>query len=334
MTIGKVSALFTLLLGICVHAFAATGQLKGGEVYTLPPWFKSSFLDFQADAEDAGERGRHLMLFMHLDEFPYCSRMLDENFFAGDNQPFIQSHFDVIGVNIRGGLEIAWVDGETYTERALSRKLRVVATSAIVFLDAEGTRVLQLNGYRDPRALRYALEYVQAGLYREQPFGDYLAGIEKPPVYEFRDHPLFSPVNYVKGYGEPLAILFEDRGCVECARFHETTLGRPEVMEEMENFLFVRLDTDSDRPIVDPEGRTLTAAEWARALDLTYRPALALFNEGRLLYRVDGRLYHQHFREALRYAGGAYRDFDSLSAFKAAFRQQQLESGVDVDFGE
>lgn len=316
-------------------ADAAAGRLTGGVEYSLPAWFKTSFLDFKSDVEEARREGRHVMVFMHLDECPYCERMLRESFAGGESSDFMRKHFDVIGVNVRGSVEVTWIDGAAYTERELARKLGTVATPTLVFLDLDGNKVLQLNGYRDPRALRLALDYVQSRSYRSQPLAAYLAAREKPALYALRDHPQFSNVTYFKGYRKPLAILFEDRSCAECARFHEKTLNHPDVLAEMRQFLFVRLDTDSDRKIVDLEGNATTAAQWARALGLTHRPAMVLYDGGRERFRMDGRLYHFHFKESLRYvSGGHYKRYESISRYNAMRREELARQGVDIDYSE
>ena len=71
---------------------------------------------------------------------------------------------------MRGSLETKWVNGETYTERGLTVHLGVRGTPTLVFLDQDARNVLQLAGYRDPRALRAALDYVQGQRYRSGPF--------------------------------------------------------------------------------------------------------------------------------------------------------------------
>jgi thioredoxin-related protein len=208
-------ALAVLLAAPAVPAGAQRiqGEPKGGVAYSLPAWFKPSFLDLREDVREAREQGRHVMLFLHLDECPYCARMLEDNFRRGENHDFMRRHFDVIAINVRGALEVTWTDGAAYSERTLTRHLKVVATPTIVFLDYDGNKVLQLAGYRDPSALGRALEYVQSESYRK-----------------------------------PLAVLFEDRQCAECARFHERTLNHPDVLAEMKKFLFVRPDADSSAP--------------------------------------------------------------------------------------
>lgn len=325
----------TLALALPVPAQPGEGRLKGGVAYALPAWFKPSFLDLREDVREARERGRHVMLFLHLDECPYCERMLRESFVRGDNHDFMREHFDVIGLNIRGALEVTAPDGARYTERSYARHVKVFATPTIVFLDREGGKALQLTGYRDPAALRLALEYVQSASYRRQDFAAYLASRERPAVYVLRDHPQFSPRRDFKGWRKPLAVLFEDRQCAECARFHERTLNHPDALAEMRKLLFVRLDAGSDERIVAPDGNATTPARWAKDLGLTYRPSVVLFDEGREIFRIDARLYHFHFKEALRYVSGGYhRRYASISAYNAARREELRKRGVDIDYSE
>ena len=333
----SISMFFAMLMMSVATATAADptpGKVKGGAAYSLPQWFKHSFLDFRDDIQEARGQGKHVMVFLHFDECPYCARMLKENFVGGSSREFIETNFDVIGVNVLGSLEVTWIDGATYTERALAARLEVFATPTIVFLGPDGAKVLQLTGYRDPPALRYALEYVQSSSYRTQFFTTYLAARDKPAIYAFRKHTQFSNTTNFKGYKTPLAILFEDRYCAECARFHDNTLNHPDVLAEMKKFLFVRLDAESSRPVIDLAGKTTTPAQWAKAMDLSYRPAVVLFNEGREIYRVDGRLYHFHFKEALRYVSGGYYKRFSVSKYRAAYREDLLKKGIDIDYAE
>ncbi len=315
-------------------ADATPGKVTGGSEYSIPQWFKPSFLDFQGDSEEAREQGRHVMVFMHLDACPYCARMLKENFISGDTREFMEKNFDVIAVNIRGDLELKWIDGATYTEQELTEHLKTIATPTIVFLDLDGKKVLQLNGYRDSRSFRYALEYVQSKHYRNQPFAEYLTEQIKPVVYTFRPHSQIAIATYFKGFDKPLAIVFEDRYCAECDRFHDKTLNHPNVLAAMEVFLFVRLDAESDQPLIDVEGQVTTPAQWVKDLGLTYRPAVVLFNQGREMFRADGQLYHHHLTEALRYVGKGNLQYDTLDEFKNVYREELLKEGRGINFAE
>ena len=331
------SIIAAALLAVASPASTETvrGKLAGGERYVLPEWFSKSFLSFKEDVAEARAQGKHLMLFLHLEECPYCVKMLKENFVDGERRDRIQKHFDVIGVDIRGARELQWVDGARYAERSLAAHLKINAAPAMVFFDFDGNKVLQLNGYREPRAFGQALDYVQTQRYRHETLAAYLERQDKPAVYTLRQHPLFATTSNFKGYRKPLALLFEDRQCAECAAFHDKVLNHPAVLAEMANIHFVRLDTDSNKPVVDLDGRTTTAGQWAKALGLSYRPAAIFFDEGREVSRMDGRLYHFHFSERLRYVGGRYhKRFESYSKYSAARREELLKQGVTINYAE
>ena len=311
------------------------GKLKGGVKYALPDWFKPSLLQLKDDVAEARAQGRHVMLFLHLDECPYCERMLRESFVRGETHDFMRAHFDVIGINVRGAMEVTWTDGTATTEQSLARRLKVFGTPTLVFLGPRGDVALSLSGYRDPGALRQALEFVQGRHYAEQTLATWLATREQRPVYALREHPQFSQGSDFKGYAKPLAILFEDSRCAECARFHDKTLGHPEVRAEMRKLRVVRLDADSSERIVLPDGTATTPARWVKALGLAARPAIVLFDEGREVFRFEGHLYRFHFKEALRYvSGGHHRRFASISRYNAARRAELTRQGIDIDYSE
>jgi len=308
----KIIVLFSIVLIVTtapLRAETARGKLTGGISYSVPEWFKTSFLHFADDVAEAKAAGKHVMVFFRLTECPYCARMLQESFRKGPEKEYIQKHFDVVSVDVRGGGETVWIDGNK--------------------------KVLQLTGYRDPRALRQALEYVRTKSYNTQTFAQFLAQQTKPAIYKFRNHPLFTEQTSFKNYQKPLAILFEDEQCGECDRFHDKTLNHPEVMAEMKPFLFVRLDANSNQPITDIDGNTVTAAQWMKKLGLTYRPSLALFNEGRVINIIDGRLYHFHFKERLRYvSGGYYELYLTAGGYNAMRRDELLKKGININYGE
>ena len=330
-------ALFaTLIITVSddVTAETSTGQLTGGTIYTLPDWFKSSFLDFGEDVEDARENGKHIMVFLHLDECPYCNRVINENFLSGKNYDHLKENFDSIGINVRGDLDVTWIDGKSYTEQELTQHLNVIATPTMVFLDLSGNKILQLNGYRDPDSIRNALEYVDGKHYQQQSFSNYQADLERPGIYSFRAHPKLEVTTYLKDYSGPLLVLFEDQYCIACDRFHQNTLNHADVLQAMKPFLFIRLDTEATHTLVTPDGNVTTAKQWIDDLGLTYRPAMVMFNEKKEMYRADGVLYHQHLSEALLYTAGKYTEYDSIREFKDAYRATLLKNGKNVDFSE
>jgi len=210
----------------------------------------------------------------------------------------------------------------------------VYATPTILFIDPEGRIALRLNGYRQPRTLRQALEYVQQKAYRHESLADFAAK-QKQPVYAFRAEPMFRDITDFRNFQKPLAVIFESRNCADCDEFHDKVLRHPDVRAEISRYTVVRLDADSDRPITDIDGRRTTPKQWAAQIGLTYRPGVVLFNEGRERARHDGMFYHFHFKELLRYVSGAYyKKYDSFSKYNAARRPELLRQGVNIDYAE
>lgn len=333
--LGTVMLLGALVAAPAPAAQTSPGALKGGREYELPPWFKQSFLALRDDAKEAGAQGRHAMLFMHLKECPYCARLLDENFRTGATQKIIQQHFDVIAIDIRGDQTVEWLDGNSYTEQEVAQTLRVVATPTVIFLDADGKMVLKLNGYRRPESFRQALDYVRGRHYKTQTLASFLEARNHKPMYRFRAHPRFAAMTDFTNFRKPLAVMFEDKHCADCDEFHAKTLNHPEVQPELAAFTVVRLDAYSTQPIVDIDGNKTTPKHWAQRLNLSYRPGIVLFNEGREQARMDGMLYRFHFKEMLRYVSGKYYEqYPSRSAYNAARRQELLKQGVLIDYSQ
>ncbi len=311
-----------------------TGAMKGGIRYQIPPWFKDSFLDIPEDLAEAEASGRHVLLFLHLDECPYCAQMLRESFTESDFVDQIQAHFDCIAINVRGDREVA-LDAETaVSEKQLAELLKVSATPTLLFLDANSNPVLRINGYRSPRAMKTALDYVQNTAYRTSTLSEYAAALDRPPVYELRDDPLFLEVTDLSTLTErPVAVLFEDGDCDECDPFHDRQLKDPEIRATLAGFDLVQLDALSDQPIVDVNGNQTTPRAWAKSLALDYRPGLVLFDQGREIIRVDGMLNIFHLHQVLLFvADGEYQNYPSYRDYSRARRQALLEAGAVIDY--
>ena len=319
--------------GLLNEVCARTGKITGGQAFEMPDWFKASFLEIHNDAKEAGEAGKHLMLYMHLENCPYCKRMLDENFFQGANKPFIQKHFDVIDINIRGSRSVEWGSGVIYNEKELAQELKVYATPAILFINAKGQVVYRTNGYRSPERLRNVLQYVAEGQYGKMTLANYVAQKRKVR-YALKNHSAIETMTDFSGYDGPLAVIFEDPGCSDCEEFHQYTLQHPDVMKEMKGLKIVRLDTWSNETIIDPAGNKTTPRQWAQSLKLDYRPGTVLFDAGEEVTRADGQLYHFHYKEMLRYvAKRLYFEYPTYLIYLAARQRQLLTQDIDIDLG-
>jgi thioredoxin-related protein len=320
-----------LFLTVLVSASAAPGKLVGEQEYSLPDWFKFSFLEIQEDIRDAQQSNKHVMLFMHIDRCPYCTALIEENFRQGRNYDFTRKNFDVIALNIRGDREIVWDTKTTYTEKSLAKKLNIFATPTVLFLNHEGKTVYKMHGYRKPSAFGHVLQYVSEKQYEKASLADYIR--QKNEVrYQFQSHPLFTETNDFSGIKEPMLVLFEDKSCAECGEFHKEVLNHASVMQELKAFRVVRLNADADTAIVDNRGNRTSPRKWASSLKLDYRPGSILFDNGKEVTRVDGRLYHFHYKEMLRYVSTrAYKRYPTYIDYLGPRQKQLLQSGVTID---
>ena len=323
---------FSILVIPAFTSHATQGQILGEDSYTIPDWFKDSFLEIEEDIRDANNNNRHVMLFMHIDRCPYCTRMLEENFQRGASQQFIEKNFDVIALNIRGDREIQWDDNTRFSEKALAAELKVHFTPTLIFLDSAGKKVYQMNGYRNPAAFKHVLNFVKDKKYLDSGLVEYVRQQDES-IYTFAPHTLFKQVNDFSKINGPLAVIFEDRSCADCDEFHKYVLTHADVLQEMEKFTVVRLDAFSTEPIINVKGEKTTAQQWANELDLDYRPGTVLFDDGIEITRADGRLYHFHYKELLRYVSGDfYQQYPGYLKYLGFRQKQLLDAGVDIDF--
>ena len=313
---------------------ADRGVTTGSVSYSIPDWFKESFLEINEDSKEAEKNNKHVVLFMHLEGCPYCSRMLDENFRSGNAKNYIQNNFDVLAINILGDREVVWDENTTYIEKTFARELKVHFTPTIVFLNSDGQAVLQLNGYRKPAAFMQALNYVKDRKYLEISFSDYVRDLKKP-LYSFKSHQLFTTATDFSNIKGPMLVLFEDESCAGCDEFHNKVLQHKDVLDELGKFKVIRLDANSNDAIVDNDGNKTTPAQWSKKLNMDYRPGSVLFDNGYEVTRADGRLYHFHYKELLRYVSSSlYFEYATYNQYLNARQKQLLNSGVKIDYGE
>ncbi|MBW9260971.1 MAG: thioredoxin fold domain-containing protein [Candidatus Thiodiazotropha sp. (ex. Lucinisca nassula)] len=321
----------TLGHGLATAEATKRGEITGGVAHSAPDWFKESFLEIADDVDEASESGKHVLLFFQLNGCPYCDRMLSEIFETDPLMSYIQEHFDVIAINVRGDREIAYNEELSTTEKKLSEQLNVWATPGIIFLDTNNKPVVRVDGYRSPDRFKHILHYVADKIYKEQKLATYLHQQLKDNIYSLRPNALFSDFTDLSRISGPLAVIFEDSQCHDCDEFHEHTLADEAVIKELKQFTILRLDASSKAPLVDVNGNTTTPAEWARQLQMTYRPGVTLFADGKLLRRYDSLLFRHHFKEGFRWiSSGSYKSED-YPTYSARRTEELLSAGENID---
>ena len=77
-----------------------------------------------------------------------------------------------------------------------------------------------------------------------------------------------------------LVLVFEQRGCIYCAKMHETILTDPEVAEYLqENFHLVQYNLFGDEEVTDIDGDVLSEKNAARKWGVVFTPTMLFMPE-------------------------------------------------------
>lgn len=332
--------LMTLCAALLAHA-AQEGELAAGMVnpghQEKPAWFKLSFLDLREDVEEAKAAGKGVVLYFYQDGCPYCAKLLQDNFSQKAIVDKTRKNFDVIAVNMWGDREITDLQGEVTLEKAFAESLRVMFTPTLLFLDGEGRVVLRINGYFFPARFDAALDYVAEGLYRQVRFSDYIK--QRNPVKAtgrlHMDARFIQPPYDLSARksDRPLLVLFEQAQCGPCDEMHLDIFKRKELQEQLQHFDIMLLDIHGKTPVITPEGKPLTSAEWARELDIRFAPSmLFLDTAGKEVFRTEAYLRAFHQQTAMSYVHtGAYKQQPSFQRYVQAYADDLRARGIEVD---
>lgn len=335
-----------LFIGLSLGFAPAGAQAKKAEIrgigeYTIPSWFKTSFLDLKEDAAEAGSQGKRLLVYFGQDGCPYCAALFNDNFSQKHIVDFARTHFDAIDLNLWGDRPVTDFSGETLGEKEFAAKHKVWFTPTILFFDENGKQVVRINGYYPPRQFLAALQYVAERRETAEPLSAYMARVapksadggaalhaqtffEKPP-YDLRG----------RTSRKPLAVFFEQKDCAGCDEIHGMTFKQPATLEQIKRLRMIQLDRWGDTPVVTPDGARLTAREWADRLNVAYVPTAVFFDQGKEVMRIEAMLKSFHVQSVMDYvASGAYKREPSFQRFIQARADHLREQGVVVDLWE
>jgi thioredoxin-related protein len=332
-----VLGLYAILGLTSMTAFAAEkAEFRGTGHFSVPGWFKHSFLDMPDDVAEASRSGKRLLLYFGQDGCPYCAELFNTNFSQPHIVDYTRRHFDAIDLNIWGDREVTDFSGNKLTEKQLAVKLKVWFTPSILLIDEKGEIVLRINGYYPPHQFLAALKYVGEKQERKMTFPEYYARLDPPPSKGvLNPEPFFSrpPYNLEKiASAKPLAVFFEQKDCVGCDQMHSNILHDPETLKLIRNFNVIQLDRWAHTPVITPDGRKTTARLWANELGIAYLPSVVVFDAGKEVIRIEAFLKSFHFQSVLDYvSSGAYKNQPNLQRFIRGRADALRERGVAVD---
>jgi thioredoxin-related protein len=116
-----------------------------------------------------------------------------------------------------------------------------------------------------------------------------------------------------------LLLVFGTRSCSYCQAFGATTLARPEIVARLlADFDVIGLEVMSDNEIVDFEGRSLWAKDFAVQEKARFTPTLVFYGEGgHTLLRLVGYVPPERFSLVLDYLQGGWHERQGLRDFLA-----------------
>lgn len=302
------------------------------EELTLPGWFKLSFLDLQEDLEDVARKGkRGLIVYFGQKHCAYCEAHLKNNWETKDIVTYTRKYFEVVAIDVKGQRTVLDLEGNTQSEREFSVAQRTNFTPSLLFYDRQGRLALRLSGYHPPYQFRAALEYVADGHYLREDFRDYLeraGGISSLSEGHLNENDIFSLPPYVLDRSRfkaerPLVVFFEQGKCHACDVLHAGPLSEADIVGSLDRMEVVQLDMWSDTPVLTPDGRRVTAREWADQLGLFHAPTLIFFDEGgREIIRIDSVVWFYRLRNVLDFIlSGDYRLQPNFQLWRQARRK-------------
>lgn len=326
-----------VILLVAFLSAGARAQVASPHAVDVPKWFSESFLDFPEDVRDAARENKRLMVYFGQDGCPYCKALMKVNFGEKDIVEKTRAHFVAIALNIWGDREVTWIDGRRMAEKELARVLEVQYTPTLLFLDEKGAVALRLNGYQPPERFRIALDYVASRSEKHHSYAEYVAQRTGAKT----EQGLIPETFFEKGQdlariaksGKPLAVLFEQKSCRECAELHSEGFARDGIRRSLAKLSVVQLDLAGNRSIVTPEGMPSNERAWAQELRIAYAPSLVFFDAaGKEVFRVEGYLRPFHLAASLDYvASGAYRQEPSYQRFIQKRADSLRAAGQAVD---
>ena len=134
----------------------------------------------------------------------------------------------------------------------------------------------------------------------------------------------------------PVAIIFEDKSCIQCDHFHNKILTNKDVIDEFLKFTVIRVDANSTKELILPTGEKTTPKSLVEKINLDYRPAVLLYDDKKLISTIDALLFPFHFKEVLRYVSGKhYVEFPKTYLDYLRVRQDELlKQGIDINVAE
>ncbi|RMH49343.1 MAG: thioredoxin [Alphaproteobacteria bacterium] len=117
-----------------------------------------------------------------------------------------------------------------------------------------------------------------AALAAEVPMGE--DGLHKPDWLHTTFKDMREDLAEANAEGKRLVVIWEQRGCIYCAKMHEEVFVDPEIERLLrERFFVVQMNLFGDEDVTDFDGTTLPEKEMARRWGIVFTPTMMFFPE-------------------------------------------------------
>lgn len=179
-----------LSLGAGVSRAASDDVATGANGLYVQPWFEDSFLDLAEELEIAAGDGKQLVLIYEQAGCPYCKELHKVNLAKPEIAKFLQDHFRVVQIDIRGSREVTDFAGKAMTEKDFAQAAQIHFTPTLSFFPKQASKAIgkvgrdaeafRLTGYWKPFHFETVLRFVHDGSYKDENLQSYLrARIER-----------------------------------------------------------------------------------------------------------------------------------------------------------
>lgn len=288
----------TMLLLALSTTTALAAIEEGGRHSGHLPWMAPGLIDIESDLETVRAEGKTGVMVLYTTAgCSYCAKFEKLSLEDPRLQKKLRDHFVPIGLEIFDDVIMTGPDGQDLSIKEFAEQQGAGMAPTLLFFDERGERVLRTVGYQTPQRFEMILDYLTSDADDTQTFRDYALQrleLDQQGYPSLRAHPSFMSPPYALARqpiaaDRPLMVLFERTGCADCARFHDDVLRHSDVNAVLEQFDVVRLDAnDESTPILAPDGRVTTAAQWFADEAFSRLPAILFVDEqGETVYRND-----------------------------------------------
>ncbi|SMM97965.1 thioredoxin SoxW [uncultured Candidatus Thioglobus sp.] len=328
-----------ILIFIIFTLVAQISMAAAPEDQALPNWFKTSFLDFSEDLQEATDSNKHIMIYFHQNGCPYCAKLVRDNFHDKALVAKLQKDFDVIETNMFGDRDLVDWNGKEFNEKAFSQQMKIQFTPTLLFLNSEGEAVLRLNGYQSIEKMHKVLDYIANKNYLKQSFAAFRNQLKRNKQGRLNPNPIFEPAPHLLTRNKTLpasrylAVFFEEPNCTQCDFFHQNLMPLKQTQDYLKQMQVVRFNALSNEKLITPKGIRTTAKDWYEALNLTYKPAIVFFDKlGNEIIRKDAFFKQYHLHSIMDYVlSGAYQQQPNFQRYITERSDKLREKGIEVD---